>query len=156
MSLKKVRQVKADKGFKIWDLAVYGAVAIVAVVIFLAVFLTRDSSPLEGVRVYSRGTPVFEYVFGKDEYKILGDGAAEVVVTDGDGELTVRVTTDDGYNVISVNKSGGVKVTEADCKNKDCVYIPEITDNGGIIFCSPHGLRVVPFDYDPDDGIIIV
>ena len=155
MSLKKVKAVKADKGFKIWDLLVYAIVALIAVAIFLAVFLTRDSSPLEGVRVYSRGELVFEYVFAKDEYKILGDGA-EIAVEDGDGVLTVRVTTEDGYNELCVDKSGGVKVVSADCKNKDCVYIPEIRDNSGIIFCSPHGLRVVPFDFDPDDGIIIV
>ena len=26
MSLKKIEQVKADKGFKIWDLVIYGVV----------------------------------------------------------------------------------------------------------------------------------
>ena len=51
MSLKKVRQTKADKGFKIWDLIVYGAIIALAVVLFIVVFTTRDTSPLSGIRI---------------------------------------------------------------------------------------------------------
>ena len=34
MSLKKVAQVKNDKGFKIWDLIIYGAVILLAAALF--------------------------------------------------------------------------------------------------------------------------
>ncbi len=71
MSLKKVSQVKADKGFKIWDLIVYGAIVIIIAVIFIAVFVTKDAGPLKGIRIYSAENLVFEYDFTSGEYKNL-------------------------------------------------------------------------------------
>ena len=41
MSLKKVNQVKKDRFFKIWDILIYGIVAVVIVALFLAVTLRR-------------------------------------------------------------------------------------------------------------------
>lgn len=157
MSLKKVEAVKKDKGFKIFDLIVYGVIIALAVILFVVVFTTKDTSALSGVRIYSKGEAVFEYNFGTFEYKKLSDSVT-VEVEEADGAVTVKVITSDGYNTIRIDKSGKVKVTEADCKNKDCMYIPEITDNSGIIYCSPHGLRVVPynFDPDPDNGHVIM
>ena len=150
MSLKKIEQVKADKGFKIFDLIVYAVIIVSVAVAFTVLFTVRDDSPLSGIRVYAKGAAVFEYTFSDGKYKILGD-AADIEVDDGDGILAVKITTDAGFNEIEINKSGRVKVTDADCKNKDCVYSLEIKDNSGIIFCSPHGLRVVPYNY-VDDG----
>ena len=66
MSLKKVEQVKVDKGFKIWDLLIYGLVAVIVAVLFIVVFVTRDESPLTGVRVFVQGEVVFEYEFDGD------------------------------------------------------------------------------------------
>ena len=150
MSLKKIEQVKADKGFKIFDVVVYGLIAVLVVALFIAVFVTRDDSPLSGIRVYSKGVAVFEYNFEKDEYKQLSDDV-KTEVTDKDGVLTVKITADVGYNVLEIKKSGSVKVTAADCRSLDCIYSPAIKDNSGIIYCSPHGLRIVPYNYSTDD-----
>ena len=54
MSLKKIEQVKKDKGFKLFDLIIYGVVAVLVAVLFIVVFTTRDASPLTGVRIYLR------------------------------------------------------------------------------------------------------
>lgn len=146
MSLKKVTQVKADRGFKIFDLIVYGIVILAVAVAFIVLFTTRDDSPLSGIRVYAKGEAVFEYSFKENAYKIVGDGA-KITVDKDEEKLTVRIATDVGYNTMEIFKSGKVKVVDADCKNKDCVYSMEIKDNSGIIYCSPHGLRIVPYDY---------
>jgi len=152
MSLKKVTQVKADKGFKIWDLVVYGAVLIIIAAIFLAVFLTKDESPLKGVRIYVQDTAVFEYDFQSGEYK----NAESVAVEKEENGLKITVSAGGGYNVVFIDlKEKSVKVTEADCGKRDCVYTAAITDNGGMIYCSPHKLRILPFDFEADDDIKI-
>ncbi len=154
MSLKKVTQVKADKGFKIWDLIVYGAVALIIAAIFLAVFLTKDDSPLKGVRIYTQDAAVFEYDFQSGEYKNLSPES--VTVEEDESAIKITVSAGGGYNVVFIDlKEKSVKVTEADCGKRDCVYTAAITDSSGMIYCSPHKLRILPFDYESDDNIKI-
>lgn len=189
MSLKKVTEVKADKGFKIRDLAVYGAVILIIAVIFIAVFVTRDTSPLKGVKIYTDEVLVFEYNFTNGEYKnyapqsvdiiekplvILSEGFARRFAcrntsanltewSQSDSEeppaensLKIKITANGGYNVVEINiKERAVKVTEADCGKRDCVYTAAITNSSGMIYCSPHKLRILPYDFEADDNIII-
>lgn len=155
MSLKKIGQVKADKGFKIWDLIIYGVIIALVAALFIAVFATRDDSPLRGIRIYSKGEAVFEYSFQSGKYEQLSQ-SVEITAEEGDGVLLVTVKSDVGYNKVEIKKSGSVRVTDADCKNRDCVYSMEIKDNGGIIYCSPHGLRIVPYDFQSDGPEVIV
>lgn len=156
MSLKKIEQVKKDRGFKVWDLLVYGLLAAAVVALFLTVFFVRDGKVLGGIRVTFEGAAVFEYSFETDEYSVLKD---EFVadITESGVKLTVTVSTDYGYNKIEIDKAEkSVKVTEADCGGGDCVVTPPIKDNGGIIYCSPHRLKIEPLDMDKDNGIIPV
>lgn len=152
MSLKKVKKVKEDRGFKPADLIIYGLIAVLVAALFIAVFASRDTSPLSGVRVYAGGDVVFEYDFNSKEYKAHGDN---VTVTDGE-VLKVRVDINGGYNIIEINPSARTaKVAEADCRGQDCVHTPAITDNSGIIYCSPHGLKIEPFDAEHDNTVIM-
>ncbi|MDE6868126.1 MAG: NusG domain II-containing protein [Clostridia bacterium] len=155
MSLKKIESVKKDKGFKIWDLIIYGVIIALVIVTFTVVFTTRDTTPLRGVRVYSKGVAVFEYSFENGKYNVLSD-SAEIEVSDSGETLTVKITDGSEYNLVEIVKSGSVSVKEANCHSLDCVYMAPIKDNSGFIFCSPHALRIVPYDFDPDDGTIIV
>lgn len=154
MSLNKVTEVKADKGFKIRDLAVYGAVILIIAVIFIAVFVTRDTSPLKGVKIYTDEVLVFEYNFTNGEYK--NSSLETVTVTPAENSLKIKITANGGYNVVEINtKERAVKVTEADCGKRDCVYTAAITNSSGMIYCSPHKLRILPYDFEADDNIII-
>ncbi len=154
MSLKKVSQVKADKGFKICDLIVYFAIVIIIAVIFIAVFVTKDAGPLKGIRIYSAENLVFEYDFTSGEYKNLSPET--VTAESGENKLVIKIISNGGYNVACIDtKERTVKVIEADCGKRDCVYTAAITDSGGMIYCSPHRLRILPFDFETDDNIII-
>lgn len=149
MSLKKIQQVKRNKAFVIWDVIVYGVIIAVTLAIFLAVFLTRDTSPLKGVRISVEDLVVYEYNFESGDEK-LNEAFVEKL---DDGKI--KVTSKYGYNIIEI-ESGGVKVTDADCGKLDCVYTGEIKDNSGIIYCSPHKLKIQPYGFDIDDGNIII
>lgn len=152
MSLKKIEQAKSDRGFKIWDLVIYGGVILLAAALFIAVFLSRDTSPLKGIRISVKNEVVYEYDFKKGE--ISRTEAVEIISDDGD-LIVLDISAGGGYNRVEINKNGWVRITSADCSSRDCVYTPKIADNGGVIYCRPHNLKIVPFDYDLDNGTLI-
>ena len=158
MSLKKVAEVKKDRGFKIWDLTIYGTVLLLAAALFIAVFATRNTDPLSGVRisvrdgVFSEYKVVFEYGFG-GEPNILDTEAVETEDKDGILKVTVK-TGAHGYNIIEIDKKARTAtVTDANCKSRRCVYTPAITDNNRDIHGDTHGLKVEPFSFNIDNPV---
>ena len=148
MSLKKIEQVKVDKGFKIWDFIIYAFIAVTVAVVFLVVFVTRDESPLTGVRVFVEGEVVFEYEF--DGTPVYSETVTADDVKEDDKGLTVTVNcSDGGLNVIFIDKSAKTaKMLDANCNGKHCIYFPAINDNNKLIYCNPHGLKIEPFFRD--------
>lgn len=155
MSLKKIGQVKEEKYFRIWDLLVYGIIALMIAALFLTVFLTKDNTPSEGFTVRRSDKIIFTYYYASGDYEAdLTDGTVEIGEEDG-GKLYVTFYTPDGsgYNVILIDKvEKSVKVVDADCSShKDCVYTPAIDDNSSIISCPPHRLLIEPLGRETDD-----
>ena len=155
MSLKKIEQVKRDKGFKIFDLIIYGVLVVTVAVLFIVFFTTRNTNPLTGVRVFVQAKIVFEYEFGKEP--VFTESVTADDVEENSSALTVTVRTKDGVNVLYINKEKKtVKMKDADCKGKQCLYFQPISDNNKFIYCSPHGLRVEPLLKDLDNPDIII
>lgn len=150
MSKKTLENVKKDKGFRILDLIVYGVIILIIAVSFITVFATKNRNPLTGVCVYLDEKLVFEYDFENDK---VVEGY-DLVVSDTEKSLQVKVSSSYGYNLIIIEKSGSVRIKDADCRGHDCVYFPAITDNNGIIYCSPHRLKITPKNYD--DSIVTI
>ena len=151
MSLKKVDEVKADKGFKIFDLIIYGGILVLAVVLFIVVFVTKSGEKSDGFRIFADNAVVFEYSF-QDGEKFRGE-TVETVEEDED-KLIIKITTGGGgYNTVEIDKAGYVKMQDANCGKKDCVYTPELSKSG-IIYCPPHALKIVPLNINEDDGNI--
>lgn len=153
MSLKKVEQVKRDRGFKLFDLIIYGVIVLTVAALFLAVFLTRNTDPLSGVRICVDSVTVFEYEFGKEPTP-PADG---VEWTETDKTITVTVNKNGGKNVILIDKSAKTAVMhKADCKGGQCLYFGAIDNNNKIIYCNPHRLRVEPLIRNFDSPDIIM
>lgn len=157
MSLKKVEQVKRDKGFKLPDLIIYAAIIVLVAALLIALFAVRSDEPLRGVRIKIYGTEVFSCNFEDGAYCALTeDGAVEFTEIES-GVQMVTVKTDAGYNLIEINYADRtVKVVEADCRNGDCIYsnlhpTQIIKSNKSLpIYCNPHGVLIEPLDYTPD------
>lgn len=160
MTLKKVRQVKQDNWFCVWDLIIYGAVIALTVVLFLVIILRLDKTPTDGVRLYYKGEAVCEYYYSTDRINIIKADNIEVE-ENGEEYLNFTFYTDgkSGYNKVAINKKlKSVSVTDADCSlRKDCVYTPAITNNTSYISCPPHNFSIEPITRAfIDDGYIIV
>ncbi len=149
MSFKKVEEVKRDKGFRIYDLIIYGVILLAVAVAFAAVFLSRDKGGIKGFSVYSGGDLIYSYSFSDGE-TVCGEGVESS--TDGDILKLEISTAGGGVNTVEADlKNKTVRVTEANCSNrKDCVHTPAIRDNSGVIYCMPHSLKITPLN--PVDG----
>lgn len=167
MSLKKVKQVKADKGFRIWDIAVYAALlALIAVLFFVFVF--RDCAPaeegapaLKSITITSgfgfEQHVVCTYDFVEDELTVSDHDAITVNRQDAEGiELTFHYhgNAEGDHNIIFIDPvNDSVRVTGADCKNKDCVAFPPINkDTSMPITCLTHEM-IISTDYDDGTSI---
>ena len=139
MSLKKVEQVRAEKGFKVWDLVVYAAVIILIVVLFVVFVFARDASPVDVITV-SAG-------FAGEQRTVCTYTFATRSRTEDAIELTFHAENG-GHNVILIDiANASVSVTSADCPSLDCVHTPAITSNSSLpIICSNHQM-IVQTDY---------
>ena len=157
MSLKKVEQIKQDKGFKFFDIIVYAVIIALVAILFIVTFAKRNTEPLRGVRIKLYGTAVFECNFEDGSYGALTeDGSVEITDPQG-GVQRVTVHSENGYNVVEINYAARtVKVVEADCKTHDCIYStlkPTLIISGNDslpIYCNPHAMLIEPLDYAPD------
>lgn len=148
MSLKKVKQVRADKGFKIWDLIIYAALIVLVVALFIAFVFTRPSSPLTSVTITygfsEEQRTVFSYNFVTDSFSLL-DGA-HITINSEDGQsLTLTFTGEEGeYNTVYIDKTNhSVSVTSANCPALDCVHTAAITNDSSLpIICSTHRMII--------------
>lgn len=160
MSIKKIEQIKADKGFKIFDLIIYCLIAVIAVAFIIVNALNRGE--LKGVTFFYDNNEIFVYDFEEDKYTVI-DADIILIEQDTKTNLTVRFHLNEDYsdfNLVEINKTERtVSVTQSDCSyRKDCVYTKEISNSLSYpIACSPHNFKIVPFDYDyTDKGTIPV
>ena len=125
MSLRQIEQVKNKKPFALWDLAVYAALAVFIVILFIAFVFTADRSPIDGIRfVYDEET-VYTYSFADGSTVAEGWESRITEETDG-GILTVTFFEDEArteYNVVTIDLTAHTaKVTDTNCsRHKDCI-----------------------------------
>ena len=161
MSLNKVNGVKADKGFKIWDLIIYAAIAAVIVALFITMAIILDKSSVSEFTIYYGDKAVYTYSFEKNEGNVI-DGE-HIAVNEDTAEglsLTFYGADSSEFNNIYIDKTQrSIDVTDANCSafKKDCVYTAKITDNSQLITCMPHNMKIQPNGYtiDPDAPIIV-
>lgn len=148
MSLKKIEQVKKDRGFKLFDIIVYVAVAVLVAALFIALFATSDKSELSGIKISVRAQVVFEYEFGGTPLAL----SKGVEVKEDERGVEVSVAFGEDKNTVYIDKQKRtVKMTGANCNGKQCLYFAEMRDNADFIYCNPHGLKVEPLKTEIDD-----
>ncbi len=153
MSLKRVEQVKKDKGFRLWDLIIYGLLAVLIVVLFCVFVFPKDKSRIDTISIVrgfaNEAETVFSYSFLTDTYEVVNEQA---ITVEEDTATQLKVvfhgSHEGDYNVIVIDKQNyTVDVTEANCPALDCVHSPVIKDNSSLpIICSTHEM-IVQTDY---------
>jgi hypothetical protein len=82
MSIKKVEQVKSDKGFKIFDLIAYAVITLSILIMFIVFVFTADRSSLTTIKISFikdwETVTAFTYDFDSDEYTVYSSENIEV------------------------------------------------------------------------------
>ena len=148
MSLKKVTQVKADRGFKIWDIAVYAFLAALIAALFAAFVFVRGGTPLESVVITigfgEEQRTVCAYDFVSDRLDISDPERVEVLSDDDSALKLVFHADGTEYNEILIDKAAvSVRVTNANCPALNCVYTAAITSGSSPpIICATHAMII--------------
>lgn len=153
MSLKKIKEVKTDKGFRRGDIFVYLAVlALFLAVLLWSLFGVKEEA-LKGFEIYYGNEIVFSYSFTSDGTEIYSD--VMQVISDNSESMTIRFEREGKYNEIYVDKTKkSVCVSDANCSNgKDCVHTGALDSTEKSIVCAPHKLKILPFGFS--DGEIV-
>lgn len=148
MSRKTVDNVRKDKPFRLLDLAVYGALIVGILALFIA-FVFRPHSGIGKIFIDVGSERIATYDFATDVLTATKGKERRVENMDGDASTVkiFKIYTDEereGYNVVEFDtEKQSVRVTDANCsRHKDCVYSPAVTTADGIIICVPHGLKI--------------
>jgi hypothetical protein len=163
MAIKKIEQVKADKGFKIFDLVAYAVIIVAILIMFIAFVFTADKSALTTVKISFiknwETVTVFTYDFDSGEYNVLSAENIEIC-EETEERITLYFYVDESkneYNEIVIDKSEKcVWVEDANCNNKTCKSFGKLKTKNQVITCSPHGYMVIePNDYKVSGSEII-
>ncbi|MGN1234745.1 MAG: NusG domain II-containing protein [Christensenellaceae bacterium] len=150
MSEARFLEARKSPFFRWGDLVIYAILAALIVGMFF-LFGFRSGKALTGVQVLRDDTVVFTYDFITDTFT-LSEG---VSVEETEGGYLVTIRDGEDWNILSIDKSGSVRMADANCSlHKDCVYMREIKDDGGVILCVPHHLKVSGMSEDIDDPVI--
>lgn len=160
MSLKKVQQVKKDKGFKIFDLLIYGVIILVIAALFLAFVVTRKEDPIQGIQVLYKKEVVLTFNFEDGSCAVTSGKESHVgdlVETEKKVTFTFYAADESQYNEITIDKENkSAYVTSANCNRfeggKECVHMQSVASTADTILCTPHAMEIVPLGYESDDG----
>lgn len=156
--MKNREMIKCDKirAFRIADVLVYSAVALLVFLLFLSFVILPNTSDYNGFKIIADGKEIFTLKFKDGTYEQKDFSGQIEVLPQENGELIITVFTNaekSEYNVLLVSLTEKtVKVTESNCSiKKDCVHSPKIDGAGKMIACMPHGLKIVALggDYLP-------
>jgi len=106
------------------DILVIAAALLLAFFIWIAFFMWRNETGNDGLvaNIYIDGHLTHTIEVGREMQELRLESAA-------------------GYNVLQIGPDG-VRISEADCSNQDCVRTGLQTRPGGVIACLPHRLLV--------------
>ena len=134
-------EIKKRPPLKKTDAILFSLLVILTCVLFFAFF--KGNGELNEIFIEIKNEKCFSYSFASDSYKVEEGFDNFIAVEKTDGIYTVKINTDGHFNLIEINTvKKTVKMKDADCPNKDCVFSFEIVRNGQQIACVPHRLIV--------------
>ena len=155
--MKKTRERNGIKikPFRPMDLIVYAVVLVLVLFLFFYFVIIPKTDNIKGFMVKLDGQKILTFEFDKGITETQDfSGKLEIVNTKDQTLITIYTNLElTEFNVIAVSLiDKTVEVLESNCSvRKDCVHSPKINQNGGMIACMPHGLKILSLgsDYIP-------
>lgn len=147
MDKVKFEKIKSQKPFSKKDFFVFAILFVVIITLFISLIFLSKKSPTKGFRVLINNDQVLEFDFKTSTAKVNDAYKHKVLIDYESNKIIVYI--DDSkteFNEIQFDtKKNTVKISDSTCSlSKDCVFMPKISDDKGVIYCAPHALKILP------------
>ena len=132
--------IKSQKLFCKRDLLVFGALALIIVLLFGFVIFGQPRGELFAVEIYFDGEQIFSYDVKSGEYACKNGFSGISAEKNGD-VLALTVTTEKGVNFIEIKSDGETRVVDSDCRGGQCRGL-SVRRAGDVVLCVPHALKI--------------
>lgn len=132
--------IKSQKLFCKRDLLVFGALALIIVLLFGFVIFGQPRGELFAVEIYFDGEQIFSYDVKSGEYACKNGFSGISAEKNGD-VLALTVTTEKGVNFIEIKSDGETRVVDSDCRGGQCMGL-SVRRAGDVVLCVPHALKI--------------
>lgn len=142
----RIEKIKNSAPFKKFDIFLYSIIAVIVLCLFLFLVIIPKTEATQGFCVAQGETEILNFNF-QNSHLNVNDGYKGQVLHDSKNQtVTIYTSTDKSeYNVIQYDvENKTVKVIESNCQGKDCINFPEVSSDGGVIYCLPHNLKITP------------
>lgn len=137
-------KTKNKKPFERGDVFLYSLVfALIIILLCLFVIFPKQKNSA-GFKVYKGESLVLTYTYGNN-LKVSFNWQDSVHYDENSSTITIFFENGKEFNKLIINESKkSVKMLESTCSDsKDCVHSPAIS-SGGMIYCAPHDLKILP------------
>lgn len=150
---KSLTEIKNSKPFYPFDLIIYCVLALIVAVTVFAVFFTGKNVENQGVYILFDNETAAEYRFKNDKFTVNDGFENHFSIADNGIYFYPDENSREHYNlIITDGENKTVYIAEATCAGHDCEK-QKITENGGVIICAPHKLKIIPIKLsDPVSG----
>lgn len=146
-----IDRVKKSKPFYLKDVAVYSAVALIVLILFLTCVIIPKLNNTQGTAigfiVEHDGESIISHRYDSDDFAVHSTFTDLVLIEEHSSGylLTIYLSSErTEFNQLLVNqKEKTVKMVDSNCRSKQCTYLHEVSDNG-IIYCAPRQLKIMP------------
>ena len=147
MKKDKIKGLVNNKPFNKFDFIALLCVLIFILSLFISFVFFSSHDSTKGFIIQIENVNVFTYNYSTNEYSV-GSEYDSLIEVDLDSQ-TITIYADltkQHYNKLKYDaKNKNVKMVDSNCSSsKDCVYMPEISDNLGIIYCAPRKIKILP------------
>ena len=132
--------IKSQRLFFKRDLFVFGALALIIVLLFGFVIFGQPRGELFAVEIYFDGEQIFSYDVKSGEY-VCKNGFSGLSAEKNGDVLALTVTTEKGVNFIEIKSDGETRVVDSDCRGGQCRGL-SVRRAGDVILCVPHALKI--------------
>ena len=125
------------------DVILYAIITALIVGLFLFFVIIPKSDKPQGFSVSVDNELVFTFDFSKEEITLNKE--LNKIVHDKENNTITVYTSNQSFNKLLYDTDSlTVKIIESNCPNHDCVDFFEISSGNGVIYCLPHGLKILP------------
>ena len=147
LNKERFEKIKSLKPFGKKDIVVYAILLAIVIALFSVLIFLNHKSPTYGFQILIDNEKALTFDFATRTASVSNQYQDKVYIDYSNEKIIVyfydsRIE----FNEISFNSARKtVEISDSTCSlSKDCVYMPKIVDDKGVIYCAPHALKILP------------